>query len=487
MPGIDHSQQPGATHGGAVELPNTRPAGQATTSGAAAGHGREPPCGNIEPQSQGTSSMNTVNTAAQFAAVQADPIGRADNLASTAPSLPAPLAVSRGVPLLDLARQYAAIQGELEEAVLRVLRSGQYVLGPDCRALEEELAAYTRCRHAVACASGSDALLLALMAIGIRPGDEVLLPSFTFFATAGSVARLGAVPVFVDIEPESFGMDPARADEAVTPATRAVIPVHLYGQCAALEPILALAKAHGLAVIEDAAQALGALYQDRPAGSWGDVGCYSFYPTKNLGGAGDGGMLCTQRDELADRLQLLRVHGMRQRYYHEAVGINSRLDTIQAAVLRVKLAHLEHWVSARQQAAARYTSLLEPLEWQGQLILPRSLPQRRHVWNQYVIRVLGGRRDALRRFLQEHKVCTEIYYPVPLHMQACFADLGYRPGSLPETERAAAEVLALPIFAEITEDEQEWVAAAISRFFGAASHAVPRPKFLERASERAAQ
>lgn len=481
MPAIDHSQQPGATQGGSAKLPNS-PSGQPTTSMGAERHTSAPPCGKIEPKGQDTSSMNTLVPAA----TQVAPAAKEENPPGTPPSAAATPEASRGVPLLDLARQYAAIQEELEAAVLRVLRSGQYVLGPDCRALEKELAAYTCCRHAVACASGSDALLLALMAIGIRPGDEVLLPSFTFFATAGSVARLGAVPVFVDIEPESFGMDPVRAAEAVTPATRAVIPVHLYGQCAAMEPVMAMAKAHGLAVIEDAAQALGALYQGRPAGSWGDVGCYSFYPTKNLGGAGDGGMLCTQRDDLADRLQLLRVHGMRQRYYHEAVGINSRLDTIQAAVLRVKLAHLEAWISARQQAAARYACLLEPLEQQGVLRLPPLLPQRRHVWNQYVIRVLGGRRDALRRFLQEHKVCTEIYYPVPLHMQACFADLGYRPGSLPETERAAAEVLALPLFAEITEDEQQWVAGAITRFFAAPSGAVPRPKFLSRASERAA-
>jgi dTDP-4-amino-4,6-dideoxygalactose transaminase len=388
------------------------------------------------------------------------------------------------VPLLDLGRQYAAIKDELEAAALRVLRSGQYVLGPDCRALEQELADYTHCRHAVACASGSDALLLALMALGIRPGDEVLLPSFTFFATAGAVARLGAVPVFVDIEAASFGIDPARMAEAITPATKAVIPVHLYGQCAAIEPILTTAAAHDLAVIEDAAQALGAAYEDRPAGSWGDMGCYSFYPTKNLGCAGDGGMVCTRRDDLADKLHILRVHGMRQRYYHEAVGINSRLDTLQAALLRVKLAHLEAWIAARRRAAERYSALLGPLEDQGLLVLPRELAQRRHVWNQYVIRVPGGLRDALRRYLQDRRVATEVYYPVPLHLQACFADLGYRKGSLPETERAAAEVLALPMFAEISEAEQVYVAASIAGFFGLRGQAIPRPKFLDRAAGR---
>lgn len=455
MPGNEHSQQ---------------------RDGAACGRSAASTAG---PPSSGSASGPTAGWAGSgspaAAAPQAAHAARASELHPHAP---------QNVPLLDLARQYAAIKEELEAAVLRVLRSGQYILGPDCRALEQELAAYTQCRHAVACASGSDALLLALMALGIRPGDEVLLPSFTFFATAGAVARLGAVPVFVDIEPASFGMDPARATEAITPATRAMIPVHLYGQCCALEPLLTVAAGRGLAVIEDAAQALGAEYEGRPAGAWGDVGCYSFYPTKNLGGAGDGGMLCTRRDDLADRLHILRVHGMRQRYYHETLGINSRLDTLQAAVLRVKLAHLEAWIAARRQAAARYTALLEPLECEGLLVLPRELPQRRHVWNQYVIRVTDGRRDALRAFLQEQKVATEIYYPVPLHLQTCFADLGYRRGSLPETERAAAEVLALPIFAELTEAEQAWVAAAIARYFGV-GRSVPRPKFLDRGSVRA--
>jgi len=427
------------------------------------------------------------STSAREAAARAVPASTSYPLVGSAQPGGRQADAAPGVPLLDLGRQYASIQDEVEAAVLRVLRSGQYVLGPDCRALEQELAAYTQCRHAVACASGTDALLLALMALGIRPGDEVLLPSFTFFATAGAVARLGAVPVFVDIEPDSFGMDPTRASEAVTPATKAVIPVHLYGQCATLEPILALAASQGLAVVEDAAQALGALYRGRPAGGWGDVGCYSFYPTKNLGGMGDGGMLCTQRADLADKLQILRVHGMRQRYYHEAVGINSRLDTLQAAVLRVKLAYLEAWTAARIRAAARYAALLAPLEREGLLILPRELPDRRHVWNQYVIRITGGKRDALRAFLQERKVSTEVYYPVPLHLQACFADLGYRPGSLPETERAAAEVLALPIFAEITEAEQECVAACIAAFFGRTAPGVPRPKFLDRPAQRSVQ
>jgi dTDP-4-amino-4,6-dideoxygalactose transaminase len=372
---------------------------------------------------------------------------------------------SSAVPLLDVQRQYQAIRREIVQALERVCDSGRFVLGPDCEQLEQSLAGYCQVPHAIACASGSDALLLALMAYDIGPGDEVLMPSYTFFATASAAWRLGAKPVFVDLDPITFNLAPHLLEGLITPATKAIIPVHLYGQCADMRSILAIAGRHQIPVIEDAAQAVGAEYDGRRAGSWGSIGCLSFYPTKNLGGFGDGGLLTTGNAKLADKLRLLRTHGMRPRYYHHVVGINSRLDTLQAAVLNVKLPYLEGWTAGRQDNAKRYTELFALCGLDRVLGLPRIAPLCRHVWNQYVIRVPDGRRDALRTHLAERKIGTEIYYPVPLHLQECFSALGYERGTLPESERAAEETLALPIFPELTAAEQQTVVREIAAFF----------------------
>jgi dTDP-4-amino-4,6-dideoxygalactose transaminase len=381
------------------------------------------------------------------------------------------------VPLLDVGRQYDALAEELNAALVRVCQSGRFVLGPDCQQLEQALAQYCRVKHAIACASGSDALLLALMAAEVGPGDEVLVPSYTFFATASAVARLGARPVFVDIDPATYNLDPTRLARAIGPKTKAIVPVHLYGQCVDMDAVLDVARRHDLAVIEDAAQAIGAEYLGRRAGGIGDIGCLSFYPTKNLGAFGDGGLVTTNRDDLAEKLRLLRVHGMQPRYHHHVMGINSRLDTLQAAVLNVKLPHLDRWTARRQEHAAHYTRLFTETGLNGVLGLPRAEPHRRHVWNQYVVRVGHGRRDALREHLTARQIGTEIYYPIPLHLQPCFAYLGGRPGSLPQTERAAAETLALPMYAELTLGEQETVVREIADFFGP-RHGVEGPKFL---------
>jgi len=370
-----------------------------------------------------------------------------------------------GVPLLDIGRQYQTIKHEVAEAIARVCDSGRFVLGPDCDELEAALAAYCQVPHAVACASGSDALLLALMACGVGPDDEVLMPSYTFFATASAASRLGAKPVFVDIEPGTFNLDAQLLEDLITPATKAILPVHLYGQCAAMDRINAIAARREIPVIEDAAQAIGAEWAGRRAGAWGEIGCFSFYPTKNLGGFGDGGLMTTKSAELADRLRLLRTHGMQPRYYHHVIGINSRLDTLQAAVLNVKLRHLDRWSDARAVNACRYGELFAECGLDRVLGLPKVAADCRHVWNQYVVRVPEGRRDALRAYLAQQKIGTEIYYPVPLHLQQCFASLGYRAGSLPQSERAAHETLALPIFPELTAAEQRTVVQAIATFF----------------------
>jgi dTDP-4-amino-4,6-dideoxygalactose transaminase len=369
------------------------------------------------------------------------------------------------VPLLDLARQHLPLLDEITAAIGRVCQSGAFVLGPEVKSLEQAIAAYCGAKHAIGCASGSDALLLALMAYNIGPGDEVIMPSFTFFATASAATRLGAKPVFADIDPVSFNIDPGAIARLITPATKAILPVHLFGQCADMDEINCVADAARVPVIEDAAQSIGAEWDGRRAGSIGAIGCFSFYPTKNLGGAGDGGMLTTNSDELAERLRLLRQHGMNPRYYHKLVGVNSRLDSFQAAVLNVKLPHLDHWTALRQANAARYEELFSRAGLDRMLGLPQAAANCRHVWNQYVIRVPGARRDALREFLTKAKIGTEIYYPLGLHDQECFAYLGYKPGDLPETDRAAREVLALPIFPELTPDEQQLVVTCISEFF----------------------
>lgn len=380
-----------------------------------------------------------------------------------------PHSVSRpritGVPLFDIQRQTAPLRDEIDATLSSVFDSGQFVLGPEVKMLESRVAEYCNVNFAVGCASGSDALLLALLAAEIGPDDEVIVPSYTFFSTASAVTRLGAKVVFADIDPKTFNIDPTDVARRITKKTKAVIPVHLFGQCADMNTLCDIAQGNDLLVIEDAAQAIGAEYYERRAGSLGHMACFSFYPTKNLGGPGDGGMLTTNDEGWADRLSLLRGHGMRPRYYHKVIGINSRLDSLQAAVLNVKLPHLERWTAMRIKNATQYHQLLGASGLADHLELPPTEVVGRHVWNQYVIRVPGGHRDALRSYLKEANVGTEIYYPVPLHLQACFADLGYPIGSLPETEKAADETLALPIFPELTEEEQRYVVEQIGAFY----------------------
>jgi len=386
------------------------------------------------------------------------------------------------VPLLDMSRQYEPLRDAIRAAIDRVCDSGRFILGPDCEQLEHGVAAYTGAQHAIGCASGSDALLLALMALKIGPGHEVILPSYTFFATASAVWRLGATPVFVDIDPKTFNIDAQAIAAAATCATKAIIPVHLFGQCADMEEVCRVAERHNVPVIEDAAQAIGAGYRNRMAGTLGDIACFSFYPTKNLGGFGDGGMLTSNSHELAARLRLLRAHGMEPRYYHKVVGINSRLDSIQAAVLNVKLPHLNRWAQLRRANAELYHALFAESGLDDVLTLPSTAEGCTHVWNQYVVRVPDGRRDALRTHLSGSKIGSEIYYPVSLHQQECFRSLGYMPGSLPESERAARETLALPIFPELRELEQRAVVNRIAEYFGVhrSTASVKRPKFLDR-------
>jgi dTDP-4-amino-4,6-dideoxygalactose transaminase len=366
------------------------------------------------------------------------------------------------VPLLDVGRGNQPLRDEFLAAITRVLDSGRFLHGPEVKQLEDSVAAQAGAKHAIACASGSDALLLALMALDIGPGDEVIVPSFTFFATASAAWRVGAKPVFVDIDPKTFNIDPRAVARAVTSHTKAVIPVHLFGQCAEMDQLLAIARHTGIAVIEDAAQSIGASYHGHGAGSLGTIGCFSFYPTKNLGGVGDGGMMTTNDDVIAERLRLFASHGMNPRYYHRVVGINSRLDTLQAAVLNVKLSHLETWTAARRANAARYDELIRTAGLLESLAAPVETTGSGHVWNQYTVRIPNGRRDAVRAQLAQRGVGSEIYYPVPLHLQECFQSLGYKTGDLPHTERAAAEVLSLPIFPELTADEQQRVVDTLS-------------------------
>jgi len=368
-------------------------------------------------------------------------------------SLPVPFPGKKvsSVPLLDVNRGNAPLRDDFIEALTRVVDSGRFLFGPDVQQLERSIAERCGVEHAIACASGSDALLLALLALDIGDYDEVIVPSFTFFATASAVTRVGATPVFVDIEPATFNLDPACVKAAITSRTKAIIPVHLFGQCADMSSIMSLGLEHNIPVIEDAAQAIDAKHGGQAAGSMGAIGCFSFYPTKNLGGMGDGGLLTTNDPQLAERLRLFAAHGMNPRYHHKVIGINSRLDTLQAAVLNVKLKHLLKWTAARTANALRYH---EGLATHHELGLPLALPGNEHVWNQYTVRVPHGQRNAVKQRLAEAGVGSEIYYPIPLHQQECYRSLGYRAGSLPETERAAAEVLSLPIFPELAAEEQ---------------------------------
>jgi len=371
------------------------------------------------------------------------------------------------VPLLDLKAQYATIREDVREAIDRVFESQRFVLGTEGQALEEEVARYCQTGFAIGCASGSDALLLALMSCGVGAGDEVITTPFTFFATAAAITRLGARPVFIDIDERTFNMDPARLEAAISPRTKAIIAVHLYGQCVDMKPVIETAAKRGLPIIEDAAQAIGAEDRARRAGSMGTIGCLSFYPSKNLGGAGDGGMLVTSDKDHAGRLRMLHVHGEAQKYHHDVVGINSRLDEVQATVLRVKLSHLDEWTTARQRKAEQYELMFTDAGLSEQITRPFVRRDGRHVFHQFVVRVPGGARDALREHLRAHSVGCDVYYPVPLHLQKCFAYLSYEKGELSAAERAAAETLALPIYPELTDAQQDYVVSTIADFFGA--------------------
>ena len=365
------------------------------------------------------------------------------------------------VPLLDLQGQYAPLREEILAAIARVCDSQRFIGGAEVEAFEREIAAYLGVPHAIGLTSGTDALLIALMALGIGPGDEVITPTFSFFATAGAVSRVGATPIFVDIDPLTGNVDPDAVKAAIGPKTRAIIPVHLYGQSADMAPILDAAARAGIPVIEDAAQAIGATYRGRQAGSLGTMGCFSFFPSKNLGAFGDAGLLTTGDDRLAHEVRLLRNHGAEPKYFHQRIGGNFRLDAVQAAVLRVKLPHLDRWTEMRRRNADRYDRLFAASAAAARITLPARVKDCRHIFNQYVIRV--PHRDAVKARLDAAHIGSEIYYPVPFHLQECFARLGYRRGEFPAAEAAAAETLALPIYGELTEPQQREVVDAVSR------------------------
>jgi dTDP-4-amino-4,6-dideoxygalactose transaminase len=390
------------------------------------------------------------------------------------------------VPLLDLKPQYASIKADIQEAINRVCDSQYFILGPEVQALEKELAAYCCTDFALGVSSGTDALLVAMMALNIQPGDEIITTPYTFFATAGSVARLSAKAVFVDIDAKTFNIDPTKIEEKITPRTKAIIPVHLYGQCADMDPIMEIARQHNLYVIEDAAQAIGAEYKGRRAGGIGHIGCFSFFPSKNLGAFGDGGAVTTNDPSLAEQMRILRVHGSKPKYYHQFVGGNFRLDALQAAVVRVKLKYLDNWTAGRQRNASFYNKLFTELgltdaSGKGLLTLPFESSEsgqythrteadaapfatHRHIYNQYVLRV-PHKRDELQAFLKERQIGAEIYYPVPLHLQECFADWGYQTGDCPVSEAAAKQTIALPIYPELTEEQIQTVVKAIAGFY----------------------
>ncbi len=376
------------------------------------------------------------------------------------------------VPILDLKAQYASIRTEVQSAIERVMESQHFILGPEVEALEKEIASYSQCQFGIGVSSGTDALLVSLMALGIKPGDEVITTPYSFFATAGAIVRLGARPVFVDIDLDTLNMDAGRLEAAVTTNTRAILPVHLTGQMADMDSIMDIAKRHNLYVIEDACQALGAEYHTHRAGSIGNLGCFSFFPSKNLGGAGDSGMVVCNDPALADRVGLLRNHGHRPKYYNQVVGGNFRMDAIQAAILHVKFKYLEGWTAGRQRNAAIYKRLfieagLASEDPRQRMDMPVSLPKDanwgRHIYHLYQIRV--SQRDELIAYLKAHQIGSEIYYPVPLHLQACFTELGYRLGSMPNAERAAQETMALPIYPELNGEQINHVVQVVRTFY----------------------
>lgn len=384
------------------------------------------------------------------------------------------------VPLLDLKPQYHSLKKELDEAIIRVAESQYFIMGPELSEMEREFEQYLNVKHAWGVSSGTDALLLALMALDIKPGDEVIVPTYSFFATAGVVSRLFATPVFVENDPVTFNIDPKDFEKKITSKTKAVIPVHLFGQSAEMDEIMKIADAHNLFVIEDAAQAIGTQYKDgRFVGTIGHIGCFSFFPSKNLGGYGDGGLIVTNDDKLSEIIRIKRVHGGEPKYYHKVIGGNFRLDAIQAAVLRVKLPHLQSWSEKRQQNAKRYNQLFieaglaeEPgktnFDSMNKVLLPKAVYEKSgvknyHIYNQYKIRV--EKRDALREFMTKHEIGTEIYYPVPFHLQECFADLGYKKGDFPVSEFSANTSIALPIYPELSDEQLQYVVSVIKKFF----------------------
>jgi dTDP-4-amino-4,6-dideoxygalactose transaminase len=364
---------------------------------------------------------------------------------------------------LDLKAQFSTIREEVMEAITRVMESQHFILGPEVKLLEEQVAAKLGAKHAIGCASGTDALVLSLMAAEIGPGDEVITTPFSFFATAGPIALVGAKPVFVDIDPITYNLDSALIESAITEKTRAIIPVHLFGLPADLNPILKIARDRGLFVIEDAAQAIGARYQEQNVGTFGDFGCFSFFPSKNLGAAGDGGLIMTNHESMAERLRMLRVHGSRKKYHHDILGTNSRLDALQAAILRVKLRHLDAWASGRRNRADRYRQVFEEMSLTPFITAPKAPDDRfLHVYNQFTIRC--GFRNELKYFLRQNGIPTEIYYPLCLHLQAAFASLGHKKGEFPTAEKASSEVLSLPVYPELTDERQDLVIQAIQEF-----------------------
>ncbi|HJT86283.1 MAG TPA: DegT/DnrJ/EryC1/StrS family aminotransferase [Bryobacteraceae bacterium] len=370
----------------------------------------------------------------------------------------------RQIPLLDLQAQHRKIREEVLAEIVRVVDSQKFILGEDVQKLESEIAEYSAAKHAVGCASGSDALMLALMALDVRPGDEVLTTPYTFFATAGAISRVGAVPVFADVEDRTFNLDPDRAAEILKshPKVRAIIPVHLFGGCADMDAIGDISSKRGIPVVEDAAQSIGAEYKGRRAGSMGQLGCFSFFPSKNLGGYGDGGMITTNDTALAERLKALRVHGRTGTYFHEWIGVNSRLDALQAAVLRVKLRYLDSWSAGRQEHAERYRKQLSRYRIPVTACTPAPY-QNRHVYNQFVI--LCADRDELKAHLKKQGIGSEVYYPLPLHLQPCYADLGYKRGDFPVSERLATESLALPVHADLAGEDVDYICETIAAFY----------------------
>lgn len=367
------------------------------------------------------------------------------------------------VPLLDLQAQFQQIRPDVLSAIEEVCNEQGFVLGPRVEAFETAIAGYLECRHAVGVASGSDALLLSLMAAGVNPGDEVITVPFTFFSTAGGISRLHAVPVFVDVLPDTFTMDPEQLERKITPRTKAIIPVHLFGQCADLESIMEVADRRGLKVIEDACQSIGASRAGRKAGTFGYSGCFSFFPSKNLGGVGDGGLIVTNDGDLCELLLALRVHGSRSDYHHDHIGLNSRLDALEAAVLRVKLQHLDKWNAKRARNAAYYNELFARAGLLEHLTLPVTDPRNVHVFNQYTLRAQN--RDELMAYLKDHEIGHKVYYPVPLHLQECYQSLGYAKGDLPVSEQLAQEVVSLPVYPELTDAQMETVVTRISEFY----------------------